>query len=105
VSAPTFLSKRISATRSYYTELGLLKDAGLSDTEVLNSATRIGAEILRLGDKLGVLRDGMLADILVVGCDPREDIQHLRDVRLVMADGRIVGDRTRTVKAGFQQEH
>lgn len=25
--------------------------------------------------QLGVLRDGMLADILVVGSDPREDIQ------------------------------
>jgi imidazolonepropionase-like amidohydrolase len=78
---------------SYYTELGLLKDAGLSDREVLLSATRIGAEILRLGDKLGTLREGMLADVLVVGSDPLEDIQNVRDVRIVIADGRIVRDR------------
>ncbi len=78
---------------SYYSELSLVKDAGLSDSEVLASATRVGAEILRMSDKLGVLREGMLADILVVGSDPREDIQNLRDVRLVVANGRIVRDR------------
>jgi imidazolonepropionase-like amidohydrolase len=78
---------------SYYTELGLLKDAGLTDREILLSATRIGAEILHLSDKLGTLREGMLADVLVVGSNPLEDIQHIRDVRLVIADGRIVRDR------------
>jgi imidazolonepropionase-like amidohydrolase len=78
---------------SYYTELGLLKDAGLSDTEALRSATSVGAEILHMADKLGVLEEGMLADILVVGSDPRDDIRNLRDVRLVIADGRIVRNK------------
>ena len=78
---------------SYYRELALLKQAGLTDREVLLAATRVGAEILRLGDKLGTLEEGMLADILVVGSDPLEDVRNLRDVRLVVADGRIVRDR------------
>lgn len=77
---------------SYYTELGLLRDAGLSDAEVIASATRISAEILRMDDKLGTLEEGKLADILVVGSDPLTDIEALRDVRLVIADGRIVRD-------------
>jgi imidazolonepropionase-like amidohydrolase len=85
---------------SYYTELALLKEAGLSDREVLYSATRIGAEILRMDDKLGTLREGLLADILVVGDDPLGDIRHLRDVRLVVADGRVVRDFTATRVSG-----
>ena len=78
--------------QDYYVELGLLKDAGLSDEDVLASATRVGAEILRMEDKLGTLEAGKLADILVVGSNPLEDIQNLQDVKLVVADGRVIRD-------------
>jgi imidazolonepropionase-like amidohydrolase len=78
---------------SYYTELGLLEDAGLSSEEVLAAATRAGAEILRMADKLGTLEVGKLADVLVVGADPLEQIDALRDVRMVIADGRVVRNR------------
>ena len=80
--------------RDYYVELGLLKDAGLTDADVFASATRVGAEILRMEDKLGTLEPGKLADILVVGSNPLEDIQNLQDVRLVVADGRVIRDFT-----------
>ena len=79
----------------YYTELRLLKDAGLSDADVFASATRVGAEILRMADKLGTVEAGKLADILVVGSNPLEDIQNLRDVKLVIADGRVIRDFTK----------
>ncbi|MDZ4729692.1 MAG: amidohydrolase family protein [Xanthomonadales bacterium] len=74
----------------YYVELGFLKDAGLSDEEVLNSATSVGAEILGMGDKLGTVEVGRLADLLIVGANPLSDIQNLRDVRHVIADGQVV---------------
>lgn len=74
----------------YYVELGFLKDAGLSDEEVLASATRVGADILGMPDKLGTLEPGKLADLLIVGADPLQDIQNLRDVRTVIANGRKV---------------
>lgn len=79
----------------YYTELRLLKDAGLSDADVFASATRVGAEILKMADKLGTVEAGKLADILVVGSNPLEDIQNLRDVKLVVADGRVIRDFTK----------
>ncbi|MDT8319381.1 MAG: amidohydrolase family protein [Xanthomonadales bacterium] len=75
---------------AYYRELGFLKDAGMSDQEVLAAATRVGAEILGLGDKLGTLEPGKLADILISGSNPLEDIQNLRDVRYVFAGGKRV---------------
>lgn len=74
----------------YYVELGFLKDAGLSDEEVLHSATSVGAEILGMGDKLGTVEVGRLADLLIVGANPLSDIQNLRDVRHVIADGQVV---------------
>ena len=43
-------------------------------------------------DKLGTVEAGKLADILVVGSNPLEDIQNLQDVKLVVADGRVIRD-------------
>ena len=81
--------------QDYYVELGLLKDAGLTDADVFASATRVGAQILKMEDKLGTLEPGKLADILVVGSNPLEDIQNLQDVKLVVADGRVIRDFTK----------
>ena len=74
----------------YYVELGFLKDAGLSDRDILASATRVGAQIMGMSNKLGTLEKGKLADILIVGKNPLTDIQNLKDVRHVIADGRLV---------------
>lgn len=81
----------------YFTELRLFKEAGYTDQEILASATRIGADILGMADKLGTLEKGKIADVLVVSADPLEDIQNLQKMRLVIADGEVVRDRlTRT---------
>ncbi len=62
----------------YFVELGLLKKAGYTDREVFASATSLGAEILDMGDKLGTLEKGKLADLLVVAANPLVDIQNLQ---------------------------
>ncbi|MBB5685980.1 amidohydrolase family protein [Sphingobium boeckii] len=75
---------------AYFRELDYLRQAGLSNAEVLASATRVGAQIMRMGDKLGTIEPGKIADILVTGSDPRTDLKNLRDVRYVIADGAVV---------------
>jgi len=77
----------------YFVELKFLKDAGLSNKEILEAATRVGGELLAIPDKLGTLEKGKLADALVVAGDPLQDIENLRKMRLVVADGRVVRDR------------
>lgn len=77
----------------YFVELKFLKDAGLSNKEILEAATRVGGELLAIPDKLGTLEKGKLADVLVVAGDPLQDIENLRKMRLVVADGRVVRDR------------
>lgn len=77
----------------YFVELKFLRDAGLSNKEILEAATRVGGEILAIPDKLGTLEKGKLADVLVVAGDPLQDIENLRKMRVVVADGRVVRDR------------
>jgi imidazolonepropionase-like amidohydrolase len=78
---------------AYHRELAYLKEAGMSNRDVLASATRVGAEIMRMGDRLGTVEPGKIADILVVGGNPLEDLGALKDVRYVIADGQLVVDR------------
>jgi imidazolonepropionase-like amidohydrolase len=78
---------------AYFRELDYLKQAGLSNAEVLASATRVGAQIMRMGDKLGTIEPGKIADLLVVGADPVASLSNLRDVRYVVADGAVVVEK------------
>ncbi|WP_093067471.1 amidohydrolase family protein [Sphingomonas sp. OV641] len=75
---------------AYFRELDYLRQAGLSNADVLASATRVGATIMRMGDKLGTVEPGKIADLLVVGANPLADLKNLRQVRYVVADGKVV---------------
>lgn len=86
----------------YFTELGFLKEAGLSNADVLASATRVGAAILDMADTLGTLEPGKVADVLIVEGNPLDDFANLRNMRLVVANGRIVRDRRAAASKGAQ---
>lgn len=75
---------------AYFRELDYLHQAGMSNADVLASATRVGATIMRMGDKLGTVEPGKIADLLVVGANPLADLKNLRAVRYVVADGKVV---------------
>jgi imidazolonepropionase-like amidohydrolase len=68
-------------------ELDLLVDYGIAPIDALRSATSVGARVLHLGDKLGAVKPGLLADLVAVDGDPTKDITTLHKVRLVMKDG------------------
>ncbi|PXA98081.1 hypothetical protein DMC47_10480 [Nostoc sp. 3335mG] len=77
---------------AYFRELDYLHQAGMSNADVLASATRVGARIMKMGDKLGTIEPGKIADLLVVGANPLESLKNLREVRYVIADGKVVVD-------------
>ncbi|NER14083.1 amidohydrolase family protein [Leptobacterium flavescens] len=70
-------------------ELELMVEYGMDKLEALRSATSVNAALFQL-DKLGQLKNGFLADIIVVKGDPSRNISDLRAVEFVMKDGKIV---------------
>jgi imidazolonepropionase-like amidohydrolase len=74
-------------------ELELLVEAGLSPREALAAATRTAAAFLGQADQLGTLEPGKLADLVVLGADPVASVAALREIQLVVRDGRVVWRR------------
>jgi imidazolonepropionase-like amidohydrolase len=73
-------------------ELAYMVAAGMTPMQAIVASTRRGAECMGLGDSVGVLRPGMLADLLLVDGDPLQDVAVLQDpaqLRLVMQGGVI----------------
>ena len=64
----------------YAKELTFFVDyVGFSPVETIKCATKTGAEIMGLGDEVGTLEPGKLADVLVVDGDVAADISLLED--------------------------
>jgi len=57
---------------------------------VIEGATKWTAEAMRVGDKIGTVETGKIADIIVVDADPLTDIANLRKVSAVVFDGKRV---------------
>jgi imidazolonepropionase-like amidohydrolase len=74
-------------------ELGLWVRDGATPWQALVAATRHGAAVCGVGDDLGTIEVGKLADLIVVGGNPLEDIQNVRQLKLVLKEGVIVSDK------------
>lgn len=72
---------------SLHEELSLLVRAGLTPAQALMAATSAAARLLR-ADSIGVLRQGTVADFVVLSANPLDDIRNVRRVELVVAGGR-----------------
>jgi len=73
-------------------EIGLLEIEqfvlfGVDEMDALIAATKNSAEMCGLGEQLGSIETGKLADILVVEENPLDNISNLRKVKMVLKDG------------------
>ena len=74
-------------------ELTLWVRDGATPWQALLAATRHAADLCGVGDDLGTVESGKLADLIVVAADPLENITNLRRLLLVLKEGRIVSDK------------
>lgn len=58
---------------------------GFSPMEALIAATKRGGEIMMMGEELGEIRTGYLADLLLVDGDPSKDVSILQDKNRLLA--------------------
>jgi imidazolonepropionase-like amidohydrolase len=69
-----------------------VKLLGFSPMDAILAATKLGGQIMGMGDRLGCIKPGYLADLLLVDGDPLKDVGILLDpARLIaiMKDGRF----------------
>jgi imidazolonepropionase-like amidohydrolase len=70
-------------------EMKLFTTFGLSPYRAIQAATRDAARVVSPRPTFGVLAPGKSADVIAVAGDPLESLDQLRQVRLVMLEGKI----------------
>ena len=73
-------------------EMGLWVKDGATPWRTLVAATKDAADLCGVGDDLGTVEVGKLADLIVARRDPLEDIDNLRSLELVFKEGVMVAD-------------
>jgi imidazolonepropionase-like amidohydrolase len=72
---------------------------GFSPSEALQCGTRIGGQVMGLGKELGEVKEGYIADLLLVDGDPLEDLDrvvHEKNLHVIMKEGSLYKDCSAT---------
>jgi imidazolonepropionase-like amidohydrolase len=71
-------------------EMRALREAELPNLEILKMATSHAADVLGMSDKIGTVKPGMVADLLLINGNPLIDLEALGSIEMVMKEGRVV---------------
>jgi hypothetical protein len=73
-------------------EMETFVEGGLTPMQTIQAATKWAAETFHVQDR-GTIEGGKLADLLIVGADPLQDIHNLQKIDSLIFNGKVV-DRT-----------
>ncbi|MDH7447163.1 amidohydrolase family protein [Aquimarina sp. 2201CG14-23] len=93
-------------------ELWMLQQGGMTNMQALQAATINGANYIGAGNDIGSLKEGKLADLIVLDKNPLENIRNTETVKYTMVNGRLydtdtmneIGNTT-TKRTKFWWEH
>jgi imidazolonepropionase-like amidohydrolase len=71
-------------------EMEWMSRYGIPEIDIIQSATRVGAEAIGVADRLGTVEKGKIADMIMVDMNPLEDITAFKEVSWVMKEGMII---------------
>lgn len=70
---------------------------GFTPSEALQCGTRIGGQVMGLGNELGQIKEGYIADLLLADGDPLEDLDlvvHEENLHVIMKEGSLYKDHS-----------
>ena len=67
----------------------MFRQGGLSNYEALKTATIHGALAMGLDEHVGSLKQGKLADLIILDANPLDDIRNSEKIAKVMKNGRL----------------
>ena len=70
-------------------EMELLADAGVAPLKILQAATINAAEFVNQEGNLGTIAAGKLADLIILGRNPLEDVRNIRSLETVIQHGTV----------------
>ena len=70
-------------------ELWMFQQGGMTNHEALRAATWMGARAIGLDGELGSIREGKLADLIVIDGDPLQDLRISENIAYTMINGRL----------------
>ena len=73
---------------SLHTELEMMSKAGMSPTEVLKAATLNPARYFDMEEELGLIKEGYIADLLILDANPLENISNTQKINTVIKSGK-----------------
>ncbi len=75
-------------------ELWMLHQGGMTNMEALEAATINGATYIGAGNEIGSLKEGKLADLIVLEKNPLENIRNTETVTYTMVNGKLYDTNT-----------
>ncbi|WP_082489340.1 amidohydrolase family protein [Dyadobacter sp. Leaf189] len=70
-------------------EMEMMVESGLSPMQVITAGTRNAARALQIDKDYGTLETGKVADLIVLGGDPTQDIRNTRKINAVWKEGKM----------------
>lgn len=72
-------------------EIGLyVEKCGFTPLDAIRSATIVAAETIGMEHETGSIEKGKRADLLILNNNPLENIEHLKEIRMVIKSGQVI---------------